>query len=125
MYLNQTYLCTKFSVIRLGIATCGVNTYTYRHIHTHTYTHIHKHIRWRNITPMPLGLLAKKLQPKVGLAGYDMLFAYFVVEAKSEMSLWLNNYLDSTSIGFKDLGISAKGLSEGKIVVFNKMYHKN
>ena len=36
------------------------------------------------MTPMPLGLFVKKLQPKVGLAGYDILFAYFVVEAKSK-----------------------------------------
>ena len=28
-----------------------------------------------------------KLQPKVGLGGYDILFAYFVVEAKSKKSL--------------------------------------
>ena len=38
---------------------------------------------WRNIAPMPLGLFVQKLQPKVGLAGYDILFVYFVVEAKS------------------------------------------
>ena len=31
---------------------------------------------------MPLGLFVKKLQPKVGLGGYYILFAYFVVEAK-------------------------------------------
>ena len=36
------------------------------------------------MTPMPLGLFVKKLQPKVGLAGYDILFAYLVVEAKSK-----------------------------------------
>ena len=36
------------------------------------------------MTPIPLGLFVKKLQPKVGLAGYDILFAYFVVEAKSK-----------------------------------------
>ena len=32
--------------------------------------------------PMPLGLFVEKLQPKVGLGRYDILFAYFVVEAK-------------------------------------------
>ena len=36
------------------------------------------------MTPMPLGLFVKKLQPKVGLGGYDIFFAYFVVEAKSK-----------------------------------------
>ena len=36
------------------------------------------------MTPMPLRLFVKKLQPKVGLGRYDMLFAYFVVEAKSK-----------------------------------------
>ena len=34
------------------------------------------------MTPMPLGLFIKKLQPEVGLAGYDILFDYFVVEEK-------------------------------------------
>ena len=36
------------------------------------------------MTPMPLGLFLKKLLPKVGLAGYDILFIYFVVEAKNK-----------------------------------------
>ena len=47
---------------------------------------------------MPLGLFVKKWQPKLGLAGYDKLFAYFVVDAK---------------------------YPEGKILVFNKMCYKN
>ena len=34
------------------------------------------------MTPMPLGLFVEKLQPKFGL--YEILFAYFVVEAKSK-----------------------------------------
>ena len=34
---------------------------------------------------MPLGLFVKKLLPKFGLGGYDILFAYFIVEAKSKM----------------------------------------
>ena len=33
---------------------------------------------------MPLGLFVRKWQPKVGLAGYDMLFTYFVVEAENK-----------------------------------------
>ena len=37
------------------------------------------------MTPRSLGLFVKKLQPKVGLGRYDILFAYFVVEAKSKM----------------------------------------
>ena len=36
------------------------------------------------MTPMSLGLLFKKLQPKGGLGGYDILFAFFVVEAKKK-----------------------------------------
>ena len=36
------------------------------------------------MTPMPLGLFVEKLQPKVGLGRYDIIFAYFVVEAKSK-----------------------------------------
>ena len=36
------------------------------------------------MTPMPLGLSVKKLQSKVGLGKYDILFAYFVVEEKSK-----------------------------------------
>ena len=36
------------------------------------------------MTPMPVGLFVKKLQPKVGLGRYYILFAYFVVEAKSK-----------------------------------------
>ena len=36
------------------------------------------------MAPMPLGLFVKKWQPKVGIAEYDILFAYFVVEAKSK-----------------------------------------
>ena len=35
------------------------------------------------MTPMLLGLFVKKLQPKVGLGRYDILFAYFVVEGKA------------------------------------------
>ena len=44
------------------------------------------------MTPMPLGLFVKKLQPKVGLAslaGYDILFAY--VEAKSNKWKTISN----------------------------------
>ena len=36
------------------------------------------------MTPMPLGPFVKKLYPKVGLARYNILFTYFVVEAKSK-----------------------------------------
>ena len=39
------------------------------------------------MTLRSLGLYIKKLQSKVGLGGYDILFAYFVVEAKSKMRL--------------------------------------
>ena len=36
------------------------------------------------MTPMPLELFVWKWQSKVVLAGYDILFAYFVVEPKSK-----------------------------------------
>ena len=36
------------------------------------------------MTFMLLGLFIKNLEPKVGLGGYEILFAYFVVEAKSK-----------------------------------------
>ena len=39
---------------------------------------------------MLLGLFVEKLQPKVGLGGYDILFAYFVVEAKSKKIIYIN-----------------------------------
>ena len=37
------------------------------------------------MTPILLGPFVKKLQPKVGLAGCDILNAYFVVEAISKI----------------------------------------
>ena len=46
------------------------------------------------MTLTPLGLFVKKLQPKVGLAGYNILFAYFVVEAKSKK----NNFSTTSPI---------------------------
>ena len=39
---------------------------------------------WRNVTSSPLELFVQKWQPKVGLVGYDIPFAYLVVEAKSK-----------------------------------------
>ena len=52
------------------------------------------------MTPRSLGLFVKKLQPKVGLGRYDILFAYFVVEAKSKTVLEIKNPspLGSTTI---------------------------
>ena len=44
------------------------------------------------MTPMPLGLFVKKLQPKVGLGGYDILFAYFVVETKGRNAIESNGF---------------------------------
>ena len=32
----------------------------------------------------PISLFVKQLRPKVGLGGYDILFAYFGIEAKSK-----------------------------------------
>ena len=37
------------------------------------------------MTSMPLRSFLKKLQPKVDLGGYDILFAYYVVEAKNKI----------------------------------------
>ena len=37
------------------------------------------------MTSMPLGLLVKKWQSKVGFLRYDILCAYFVAETKSKM----------------------------------------
>ena len=37
------------------------------------------------MTPRSLGLFVKKLQPKVDLGGYGILFAHFVVELKSKI----------------------------------------
>ena len=49
------------------------------------------------MTPMPLELFVKKLQPKVGLGGYDIprdiLFAYFVVEAKSKTEISIYHHV--------------------------------
>ena len=47
------------------------------------------------MTPMPLGLFVQKLQPKVSLGRNDILFAYFVVEAKSKNVInFEKSYLD-------------------------------
>ena len=62
-----------------------LDIYTHTHTHTHTHSLFQPRDRWRNITPMPLGLFIKDWQTKVGLAGYDILFAYFVVRAKSKI----------------------------------------
>ena len=48
------------------------------------------------MTPIPLGLFVKKLQQNVGLGGYDILFAYFVVEKQKE-------YLHFKAIQYLDL----------------------
>ena len=50
------------------------------------------------MTPRSLGLFVKKLQPKVGLAGYDILFTYFVVEAKSKNGKCKKNALKLNAI---------------------------
>ena len=44
--------------------------------HSNTYTNTYRKSfqtrdRWSNMTPIPLGLFVKKLQIKVGLAGYE------------------------------------------------------
>ena len=72
------YLCTKFGGNWIEIATCRAVTQTHTHTHTHTQTHTNTHTQ-RNMTPRSLGLIVKNWQPKVGLAGYDILFANFVV----------------------------------------------
>ena len=75
-------------------------TYIPTRANTHTYTYIHKKSfqsrdRWRNMTPMPLGLFVQKLQPNVG-------FAYFVVEAKGKTSYfpYKKNYRKSNKMDY-------------------------
>ena len=58
------------------------------------------------MTPMPLGLFVKKLQSK---GGYDILFTYFVVEAKSK-------------IGSRLLGVTSRGLPLR--LSFKSLHHK-
>ena len=58
------------------------------------------------------GTFVEKLQPKVGLGGYDILFAYFVVEAKSKKK---KSFKDE-KMGIKD---SSRGLPNQK----GKAYH--
>ena len=41
--IYYTYLCTKFGVNRIEIATSRVDTYTYTHTHTRAQTHTHAH----------------------------------------------------------------------------------
>ena len=50
------------------------------------------------MTAMPLELFVKELQLKIGLAGYDILFAYFVVEAKAKRMAFAlgNSYIHLT-----------------------------
>ena len=50
------------------------------------------------MTPTPLGLFVKKLRPKVGLVGYDILFTQFVVEAKSKNGIQRTT-VDSCNVG--------------------------
>ena len=48
------------------------------HTQTHTYFQL-------QIDSQVSGVFVQKLQPKVGSRGYDILFAYFVVEVKSKI----------------------------------------
>ena len=66
------------------------------------------------MTPMSLGLFVKKLQSQVGLGGYEILFAYFVVEAKSKIRKNGSRDLgDTPMIAFYWLEVSPKGYPEG------------
>ena len=68
---------TNFDVNQIEIATSSV--------YTHTHAHIHReNLSSREIGEGTLGLFVKNLQPKVDFWRYDILFAYFVVEAKSK-----------------------------------------
>ena len=69
--------------------TSSVDTYTQAHAHVHT--HIYIHIGGEVFLQVPCGLFVKKLQPKVDLAGYDIFFAYFVVEAITKNRLKSSN----------------------------------
>ena len=77
---------------------------------------------------MPLELFVKKCHSKVGLAGYDIVFAYFVVEAKSKIFIFFYSYTISDGSGIKitihDLDLDNKKdfiyIRPGKIEDTNK-----
>ena len=94
--LYWTYLRTNFGGNRIEITTCRVIT----------NIHIHTHIHTENL---PLILFVKKLhQLKVGLAGYDILLTYFVVEKQNDLIAW--------NFGLKILGIYL-GFSECVFII--------
>ena len=60
------------------------------------------------MTRMHLGLFVKKLQPKVGFAGYELSFAYFVVEVKSIIKQGCQKTLKFYILHFIDMYVLAK-----------------
>ena len=107
-------------IAHIAISRAQTHTHTYIHTQKHTHIHIYTHTyiytytytcrkpfqlrdRWRNITPMPLGLFDEKLQPKVCLAWYDILFAYFILEVKSKTVLEIKNQNKTTYIFSQNL----------------------
>ena len=56
-------------------------------LHTRIYTYIESFQPrdwWRSMTHRSLGLFVQEWQPKICLAGYDILFAFFIAEVKSK-----------------------------------------
>ena len=60
------------------------------------------------MTTRSLELFVKKVQPKVGLVGNDILFAYFVVEVKSKTSIY-------------SMGMDCPRVPHGKILAIDLM----
>ena len=57
----------------------------YTHIQTHTYKKSIQHRDWwRNMTLMPFGFSVEIWESKIGFWRYDILFAFFVVEAEKQ-----------------------------------------
>ena len=57
------------------------------------------------MTPIPLRLELKELHPKVGLAEYDILFAYFVVKSKIKRCSIVYDYILNRHTVYENLAI--------------------
>ena len=100
-----TYLCTKFGLNRVEMATSSVDIYTHVHICTHTYIHTHIQIifpapryPWRNETPRLLG------KPKKSNISYNSLSRQINEVMKpnlTEMPVWLITFYSQQPL--KDL----------------------
>ena len=81
--------CTHILGRNCDLYSIYIHLDIYIHTHTHIYTLTFPAARsmekYNSHASGPLGLFIKDWQTKVGLAGYDILFAYFVVRAKSKI----------------------------------------